>query len=139
MSSKILIVDDEPAIAEILALRLRQAGYEVFVAESGPSGLEIAAAERPAVILLDIRMPAMDGIEVNRLLKENPETSKIDVIFVAANVKDAIHDGATTMEAKAYISKPYNHEVVIKTLRELEAARSRKGLAAQNGHRTLCA
>lgn len=129
MSEQILIIDDEPAIAEILALRLRQAGYGVLLADSGPCGLETAAAQRHAAILLDIRMPIMDGFEVNRLLKMTPATSEIDVVFVAANVQDSAYDDAVAAGVRAFISKPYDHEKVIETLHELETERVSRPLA----------
>ena len=67
---KLLVIDDEASTRDLLKLSLEMEGYTVFVAEDGPKGLEIFAKENPTVVLTDIKMPGMDGIEVLRRIKE---------------------------------------------------------------------
>ena len=86
---KVLIVDDAPDIVVLLAAQLKGQGYEVLTANSGREALEIAAAERPDVMLLDVVMPGMDGFEVCRRLKADERLRMIQVIMVTAQDRDA--------------------------------------------------
>jgi two-component system alkaline phosphatase synthesis response regulator PhoP len=109
MSEKrILIVDDEKEILNMLSLNLRIHGYKVFEANNGQSALEIAKKEIPDLILLDIMMPNMDGIEVCSILKHQVSTRAIPVIMVSA--KDQISDKIDGLSAGAvdYLTKPFN-------------------------------
>lgn len=83
-SKKILVVDDSPEVAHIVQYRLEKQGFQVLAAESGPQALEMASLHKPDLIILDIMMPEMDGTEVSRRLKKNPETQAIPVIFLTA-------------------------------------------------------
>jgi len=113
---KVLIIDDDRAIAAGLAVRLKAAGYAVFSASDGESGLAAAESNRPDVILLDIHMPGIDGFEVNRRLKGAPELADIPVIFLSANVQDWAKRKAFDMGAKFYLSKPYAPEGLISAI-----------------------
>ena len=105
---KILIVDDLPDNSNLLARLVKDQGYEASVAFNGPQALELAAAERPDVILLDVMMPGMDGIEVCRRLKADEELRNIPVILVTA--KDLDEDVVRGLDAGAddYVTKPFN-------------------------------
>ncbi len=116
MPRKILHIDDEPAIAAALLVRLRAAGFDVASASDGPSGLDAAARERPDAILLDIRMPGMDGYEVCRRLKADAELSDIPVIFLTANAKDEARLEARNAGGDGFLSKPYEAQDVISGL-----------------------
>lgn len=109
--NSILVVDDTSANIEVLHAMLAP-DYEVLFATNGPQGLELALAASPDLILLDVRMPGMDGLEVCRRLKEEPATRHIPVIFLTA-MNDDIHE-ETGLQAGAidYISKPYNQAIV---------------------------
>ncbi len=109
--AKILVIDDTPTNIQVLAEILGQ-DYEIFFALSGPEGLDMAEAQLPDLILLDIMMPEMDGFEVCRKLKENPVTRSIPVIFTTAlNMEE---DEAKGLEIGAvdYITKPLRPSVV---------------------------
>ena len=106
-SKWILIIDDEQAIAGALRIRLSAVGYEVILASDGRSGLVEAENHRPDAILLDIRMPDMDGYEVCRHLKANPELASIPVIFVSANATETTRQKAYEVGGSVFISKPY--------------------------------
>src|SRR3989339_492151 len=86
MAKKVLVIDDEPDIGLLLEARISSKGYDVLVAQDGLEGLERAAKEQPALIILDILMPRMDGHQVLKQLKSQPETKNIPVIGLTASV-----------------------------------------------------
>ena len=105
--AKILVVDDQPMNIEILASLLREQ-YDVKVANSGKKALSIVESEKLDLILLDIGMPEMDGFEVCRQLKNNPESQYIPVIFVTAHDNSEDEEKGLNLGAVDYISKPIN-------------------------------
>ena len=84
MSARILVVDDIEANVRLLEAKLTNEYYEVLTACDGPTALAIAASEKPDIILLDVMMPGMDGFQVCRRLKDDPETRHIPVVLVTA-------------------------------------------------------
>ncbi len=107
----ILVVDDQTTVVRVLG-RMLSDQYVVLVATNGPRALEIAQEQHPDLILLDMVMPEMNGIEVCQELKANPETHTIPVIFVTS--MDDRHNEALGFKAGAadYISKPASPEIV---------------------------
>lgn len=101
---KILCVDDDPTSRELTEEILRSRGYSVLTAPDGPTALEVAAQERPGLILLDIRMPGMSGFEVCLRLKAKPETKAIPVIMLTAMSHDNLNVRA--FEAGAELALP---------------------------------
>ena len=83
---RILIVEDEPALAKLTSFRLKSAGYEVIIAVDGRQGLKMAGKERPDLIVLDLELPVMDGYEVCRRLKDNESLKDIPVVILTASV-----------------------------------------------------
>ena len=110
---KILLVDDEPDILEFLTYNLKKEGYTVFNASNGREALTIAKKEKPQLIILDIMMPDMDGYEVCRHLKADPEMTKIPVIFISALGMAEQKIEAFRMGAVDYITKPFQAEEVL--------------------------
>ncbi len=108
---KVLIVDDEIINTELLGNLLRDE-INVIFANTGEEALAIAKSSKPDLVLLDIVMPGMDGYQVCRALKEDPETEKMPVIFITA--KDTEHEEAYGLEMGAvdYITKPFNPQIV---------------------------
>jgi two-component system cell cycle response regulator len=105
-TARVLVADDEPMVVDSLALGLRSKGYEVIKAFSGEEAIRKAAEEYPDLILLDVRMPDLDGYEVTRRLKGDVRTLQIPIVLVTA-LSDA-HDKAVGLEAGAdeFLSKP---------------------------------
>jgi len=103
---RVLVVDDEPANVELLVRRLQGNGYETLSATNGHDALGIAARERPDLILMDVMMPGLDGWQATRLLKSDPKTVNIPVVFVTA--RDRPEDVARGFEVggSMYIHKP---------------------------------
>jgi len=107
-SQKILIVDDEPDVVSLLERMLAPEGYEVLKAYDGIGALDVAATERPDLILLDIMMPTMSGYEVCEQLKADPETQHIPVVCItSAHTIEArshsIQAGAVTLVTKPFM------------------------------------
>ena len=122
-NKKILLIDDEVELVDVYASSLRNAGYIVFIAENGLLGLDIARAEKPDLILLDLKMPKMSGMEVLEKMKEDPELKNIKVVFLTAfsdpllpafDVPFAQHKGALDLIKKGgsleeFINKVSSH------------------------------
>ena len=115
---KILVIDDEASTRDLLKMSLESDGYTVFVAEDGPKGLEIFARELPSVVLADIKMPGMDGIEVLRRVKEQSPDSEVIVITGHGEMNLAIQ--ALQLKASDFINKPISDESLAVALRRAE-------------------
>ena len=87
--SKVLIIEDDRSLADVLAYNLRQAGYEVSMAYDGMDGLSQAQLKIPDLIVLDLMLPVMDGLEVCRRLRSDPHTSDILVLMLTAKVEES--------------------------------------------------
>lgn len=101
----ILVVDDEPANVELMSDVLRTAGYDTLAASSGREALKLLAVHKPSAILLDMRMPEMDGFEVIRRLRENPETRDIPVMVVTAMFYEGAKQETLQREAQSILLK----------------------------------
>ncbi len=115
---KILIIEDEESIRELIRMNLMLNGFEeVFMAEDGESGLETAREQHPDIILLDLMLPGMNGIEVCRKLMEAPETSGIPVVMLTAKSEEADVVHGLEMGACDYITKPFSNKILISRIR----------------------
>ncbi|MEN0005311.1 MAG: response regulator transcription factor [Bacteroidota bacterium] len=116
---KILIVDDEPDILEFLKYNLQEEGFEVYVASDGEAGIEVAERERPNLIILDIMMPKMDGVEVCRQLRSKPEFDSTVIAFLTAREEDYSQIAALDVGGDDYITKPMRPRVFVSRVRAL--------------------
>jgi CheY-like chemotaxis protein len=114
---KVLIADDEPINVTILKAFLSKAGYLVLTAENGADALEIAKAQTPDVIVLDIMMPGLDGTEVAAALKKNPRTRAIPVILLSSLVSNQEERSNVTKDFVSYLSKPVNAEKLLNEIK----------------------
>ncbi len=119
---RVLVVDDEPPIAELLAMALRYDGWDVHVAHDGLSAVRQARDVRPDVVVLDMMLPDIDGLEVLRRLRA--ETHDVPVLFLTA--KDAVEDRVAGITAGGddYVTKPFSLEEVVARLRGLVRRRT---------------
>ena len=115
---KLLVIDDEASTRDLLKMSLESDGYTVFVAEDGSKGLEIFARENPPVVLTDIKMPGMDGIEVLRKVKEQSPDTEVIVITGHGEMNLAVQ--ALQLEASDFINKPISDEGLAVALRRAE-------------------
>ncbi len=133
MMNKILIVDDEPGNLDILRNCLRDAGFKVLVAESGEAALKRVDYIKPALILLDVNMPGIDGFETCRRLKKNEATKDTPIIFISAKTDSVDKVEGLEMSAVDYIGKPFKvEEVIARVNKHLTIHNLRKQLEAQN-------
>lgn len=116
---KILVVDDEPDILEFLRYNLVKEGFDVFVASNGEEGLMLAEREQPDLVVLDIMMPKMDGVEVCRALRSNPEFDRTIVAFLTAREEDYSQIAALDVGGDDYITKPIRPRVFISRIKAL--------------------
>lgn len=121
---RVLIVDDEPEIGRILALILGGAGFDATAVEGGRAALERIAEAPPDVVILDVRMPGLDGFEVLRRVRESPATARLPVVMLTANTGDAERHRALELGADDFIAKPFE---AADTVARVRAALTRAG------------
>ncbi len=118
-NKKILVVEDEPDIVEILVYNLEREGFRVYTAREGHSGYQEAVSRKPALILLDLMLPGMSGLEVCRMLKENPETRGIPLIMLTAKGEEADKVIGLELGADDYLTKPFSPRELIARMRAI--------------------
>ena len=114
MPKKILVVDDEPKIAEICQDYLKAAGYEVVTAMTGPDGLSAARREKPDLVVLDLMLPEMDGLDVCRELRRE---SDVPIIMLTARVEETDKLIGLGIGADDYITKPFSPRELVARVR----------------------
>jgi len=121
MSDKrtILIVEDNPMNLKLARDVLEAKGYRVVVAENGEDGVALAAAERPDLVLMDIQLPGIDGVEALRRLREDPATSRILVVAFTASVMAGERSRVTAAGFDAFVSKPIDLKPFLATIAKL--------------------
>ena len=119
MKKKILVVDDERSIVKLLSLRLRAQNYEVIEAYDGYQCVEVAKAELPDLILLDIKMPNGGGIKAFENIQNNKDTKDIPVIFITAYPKPEVRELVLKMGAFGFITKPFDGEFLNAKIKEV--------------------
>lgn len=115
----VLIIDDEEDIRDILEYNLKKDGFQVFTASNGKDGIELAKESSPDIVLLDVMMPGMDGIEVCEILRSTPETSKLRICFLTARNEDYSQIAGLDAGADDYVSKPIKPRVLISRLKAI--------------------
>lgn len=118
MTKKILVIEDEADLRASVVRFLLAEGYDVFVAENGEQGMDVAIKEMPELIVCDIAMPQMDGFGTLFSLRENVTTSHIPFIFLTAS--DRVYDRKFGFElgANDYITKPFTFDVLLAAIRK---------------------
>ncbi len=107
MKRKILIVEDIPGLIHILQLEVQRLGYETILASNGEEAVELALAQLPNLIMMDIMMPEMDGLEAARRIRENPQTRTIPIIAVTALSSRKDKKKCFDSGCDDYLSKPF--------------------------------
>ncbi|MEZ4933437.1 MAG: response regulator transcription factor [Saprospiraceae bacterium] len=116
---KILVVDDEPDILEILSYNLKKEGYQVFTASNGGEAVIKASEVKPTLIILDIMMPQMDGVEVCRAIRSNKEFDEVLIAFLTAREEDYSQIAALDVGGDDYITKPIKPRVLMSRVKAL--------------------
>jgi two-component system cell cycle response regulator DivK len=118
-AKRVLIVEDHPDMRELLVWQIQLMGYMPIEASHAKEGLEKAATETPALILLDIMMPSMDGREAARLLRANPQTKDIPILATTALFREADLQSCLEAGCSGYLVKPFTFQELQNKLREL--------------------
>lgn len=115
----ILIIDDEDDIREILEYSLTKEGFKVYSVSNGKEGIKLAQEVKPDLVLLDVMMPEMDGIEVCEVLRSNPLTQNIRICFLTARNEDYSQIAGLDAGADDYVSKPVKPKVLISRIKAI--------------------
>ena len=116
---RIVVVEDEPDIATVLAYNLRQAGFDPVVAENGAIGLRLVRDLRPSLVLLDLMLPDVGGMEVCRRIKADPATADIPVLMLTARGEESDRVNGLEAGADDYVTKPFSVREVILRVRAI--------------------
>ncbi len=125
MAKKILLIDDDPGLIDLVAMRLEANEFKVLAAFSGQDGLSMAESEEPDMILLDITMPGMDGLEVLRKLKYNSKTSHIPVVMLTSKTESQAIFRSQELRAVDYIIKPFDSQELLALVKRTTAENER--------------
>ena len=121
MKPKILVVDDEPDALEVLGFKLKEAGYAPVFAKDGGRALAAARDERPALIVLDLMLPEIDGLEVCKLLRRDPATAMIPIIMLTARAAEMDRVLGLELGADDYVTKPFSPRELVLRIKKLLA------------------
>ena len=132
--NRVLVVDDDPMVTRLVRINLEMEDFEVLEVWDGRAALEVLQGNPPELLLLDIMMPQMDGWELLRRLRSDPELSNLPIILLTARVQNMDVARGWRMGADGYITKPFNpvelagalRDVLAATLEEREARRRRE-------------
>ncbi|HXG09778.1 MAG TPA: response regulator [Gemmataceae bacterium] len=116
---KILIVEDEPSLTEVLSYNLQREGYEAIVASDGPEGLRKAQTLLPDLIILDLMLPGRDGLEVCRDLRASHRTAGIPILMLTAKAEETDQVIGFAVGADDYVTKPFSVKVLLQRIKAL--------------------
>ncbi len=126
MNSRILIVDDELFMLRLIESSLKKAGFELLSCRSGEQALELAAKHRPALIVMDLMMPGMDGVATLQKIKERPELRAIPTIMLTAKGHKLAQENAQAVGVDVFLTKPFSPSQLVEEARRLIAAETGK-------------
>ena len=130
-SNRILVVEDEADLSDIIAFNLKRAGHTPIQAGDGAQGLTLARRERPDLLILDLMLPKMDGLEVARRLRDEPTTASIPIIMLTARAEERDQLAGLAIGADDYITKPFEFEELLARIRALLRRQSSSAEAPQ--------
>ncbi|HEY0865915.1 MAG TPA: response regulator [Fimbriimonas sp.] len=124
---KVLVCDDERHIVRLIQVNLERQGYQVVTAYDGKEGLEKIRAEKPDIVVLDVMMPYMDGFEVLKNLRREPETEALPVIMLTAKAQDKDVFEGYHYGADMYLTKPFNPMELVTFVKRIAAGSGDSG------------
>ena len=116
---KVLVADDEIHIVQVVAIKLRNNGFEVVTAENGAEALELALSEKPDVLVTDFQMPVMTGLELVENLRNNPDTADIPVVMLTARGFAIDDEKKEQLRISACLSKPFGPRELLQNVQEV--------------------
>lgn len=123
MPAQVLMIDDDPRSLHLLELILRSRGHESWGATSGCEGLALMRSRRFDVLLLDLMLPGMDGLEVLRQIRQDPQLADLPVVVVSARAHVESQQEAAGLGADAYVTKPYRKDELLEVIESLTESR----------------
>src|ERR1700704_3062471 len=122
MKSKILVVDDEPDVVQLIEYNLKGAGYDVITAQDGEEALKKARASSPDLIILDLMLPQIEGLDVCKMLRRDAATAGIPIVILTAKASETDRVLGLELGADDYVTKPFSpRELVLRAKRLLRA------------------
>ena len=118
-NKKVLVVDDEIHIVHVVAIKLRNNGYEVVSADNGAKALELARTEKPDIIVTDFQMPIMTGLELTEKLREHEETKDIPVIMLTARSFAISREQQDQLQISGCLSKPFSPKELLGNIEDI--------------------
>ena len=134
MPGHILVVEDSPLVQRLVQVCLRDIGRPVLGAEDGPSGLQALLDDPPALLILDIGLPGMDGWEVLRRIREHPEVRRLPVLILTAHAQEETRREADRRGADAFMTKPFEPDALRESVGHLLVEAGRRTMAAPAPH-----
>lgn len=135
MSERILIADDDEDIRRLVAFTLRRRGYNVLEANAGDTALELIRAERPDLVVLDVEMPGLNGLEVASAMKADATCTTIPIIILSAKSQSAEIEQGLSMGAEKYLVKPFALKDLAATVAEILAHLGSRVEGGSHGNR----
>lgn len=120
--ARVLVIEDEPSISQLLRIVLENHGHEVLVADDGSRGVATATRRSPDAILLDVMMPFMDGFAVLEALREDERTVAIPVMMLSAMQQESVEERCYRLGAQTFVRKPFDPAILLGALEEMLAA-----------------
>ncbi len=119
MKPKILVVDDEPDALEVLGFKLKEAGFDPVFAKDGTRALTIARDAHPALVVLDLMLPEVDGLEVCKILRRDPSTAAMPIIMLTARAAEMDRVVGLELGADDYVTKPFSPRELVLRIKKL--------------------
>ena len=116
---KVLVVDDEIHIVHVVAIKLRNNGYEVIPAENGAEAFELAREEKPDIIVTDFQMPVMTGLQLVKKLRQCEQTRDIPVIMLTARGFAVENESTEGLEISEFLSKPFSPKELLRSIEDI--------------------
>jgi two-component system phosphate regulon response regulator PhoB len=124
VSKKIVIVEDHPAVRRVLTLSLQQRGYEIVEANNGGSGIALTTEENPDLVLLDLSLPDLSGLEIAKRIKQNPGTAEIPLVGLSGCTERELAVKSLEVGMAAYLTKPADTQELVNVIENLTESRS---------------
>jgi two-component system, OmpR family, phosphate regulon response regulator PhoB len=122
--TKVLVIEDDRALAEVLSYNLRAAGYEVLVATDGQDGLLQAQIKSPDIVILDLMLPVIDGLDVCRRLRGDASTKELLIVMLTAKAEESDELIGFSLGADDYVTKPFSVKVLLERIKALRRRRT---------------
>lgn len=116
---KVLVVDDEIHIVQVVAIKLRNNGFDVITCENGAQALDLASNEKPDIVVTDFQMPLMTGLELVQNLRSQPDTADIPVVLLTARGFAIKNEQKENLKISACVSKPFSPRELLQTVEEV--------------------